>query len=162
MVGPKIGLCSFYYTYPIHLIKLNISYALHLMNLSLWLTQMYSQILVRLVIIISILGPSGVLSRYIAVHFCVWRIICLCNPWYPNCSVWLAHLFESEYATITHSCILWSSCCISWLVIYTSVLIETSLFTWPSLNLVILLNVFGVFAQDTWIRVDLKGSYYFW
>ena len=46
-------------------------------------------------------------------------------------------------------------CCISWLVIYT-VIIEISLVTWHSSSLVFSLSVFGVFAQDTWIQVDLK------
>ena len=57
-----------------------------------------------IIIVISILGLGGVVSRYVAVHFLRLKYLFIFE--FPGIlTVWWAHLFESEYGTITHSCI---------------------------------------------------------
>ena len=133
--------CYFLYTYLIHHVEAKISYELHLMSLSFWRSLLMVGLRLIIIIVISILGHSVLVSWYVAVRFCVWRIYLYVNSLISSLLHMVWHMYLNLSMGRSHRFLyylfVWSSpCfCIYWLVIYTSGLIGTSLVTWPSLIL---------------------------
>ena len=125
--------CYFLYTYLIHHVEAKISYELHLMSLSFWRSLLMVGLRLIIIIVISILGHSVLVSWYVAVRFCVWRIYLYVNSLIASLLHMVWHMYWNLSIGRSHRFLY--CFCIYWLVIYTSGLIVTSLVTWPSLIL---------------------------